>query len=62
MTTDETLQGEFIAGLLRENELMRSFLARAMAHGLNGNRYYHALDASDLGDEIGRFLESERSS
>lgn len=52
-----TAQEQEIGKLFRENEQMRGFLERAMAHGLNGNRYYHALEASDLGDEIKRFLE-----
>jgi hypothetical protein len=42
--------------LILENERMRDFLERAMAHGLNGNRYYDAMDAGDLGDEIKQFL------
>lgn len=35
----------------------RSMLRRAMEHGVNGNAYYHALRAGDLGDEIKAYLQ-----
>lgn len=38
--------------LIDEVMRLRSMLRRAMEHGLNGNRMYHALKAGDLGDEI----------
>lgn len=40
-----------------EIELLRDMLRRAMEHGLNGNRMYHALKAGDLGGEIAAYLK-----
>lgn len=54
-TGDERL---FILSCLNEVEMLRSMVRRAMEHGLNGNDYYHAIKASELGEEMREYLEA----